>query len=72
MYFNYHAKIKKLILQEQLTGYEFLDEYNGIKPALVLYFKDDKPMPIRNYKWEEYLPFLMMFDEKQEKIIKKD
>lgn len=57
-YFNYHAKVKKLILQGQLVGYEFLDEYNGISPALVLYFKNSPPMPIRDYRWEEYIPLL--------------
>lgn len=58
-YFNYHAKIKRLILEGKLTGYKFVDEYNGIKPALVLYFADEKPMPIRSYRWEEYIPILM-------------
>ena len=65
-YFNYHAKIKRLIMEGQLCGYSFVDEYNGIKPALVLYFKNNRPMPIRDYRWEEYLPILMMFDQKQE------
>ena len=66
LYFNYHAKVKKMILEGRLTGYEFLDNYNGITPALVLYFKDSKPMPIRKNRWEEYLPILM---SKSDKII---
>ena len=57
-YFNYHAKAKKLIMQGQLIGYEFVDEYNGISPALVLYFKNSPPMPIRAYRWEQYLPLI--------------
>lgn len=57
-YFNYHAIIKKRILQGDLVGYEFMDEYNGISPALVLYFKHSPPMPIRDYRWEEYIPLL--------------
>ena len=65
-YFNYHAKVKKLILSGLLERYEFVDDYNGIKPALVLYFKDNPPMPIRSYRWEEYLPFLQMFGDKRE------
>ncbi|MBO5395031.1 MAG: thermostable hemolysin delta-VPH [Clostridia bacterium] len=65
MYFNYHAKVKRLILEGRLTGYEFVDEYHGIKPALVLYFKDARPMPIRDYMWEEYLPILEKFDKNQ-------
>ncbi|MBP3345178.1 MAG: thermostable hemolysin delta-VPH [Clostridia bacterium] len=64
MYFNYHAKVKRLIFEGRLVGYEFMEEYHGIKPALVLYFSDAKPMPIRDYMWEEYLPFLINFDDK--------
>lgn len=64
MYYNYHAKVKKLIMEKRLVGYEFVDVYNGISPALVLYFSDHKPMPIRDYRWEEYLPFLINFDNK--------
>lgn len=63
-YFNYHAKVKRLIFEKKLTGYKFFDDYNGIKPALVLYFIDEKPMPIRQYRWEEYLPILMALSDK--------
>ena len=63
MYFNYHAKVKRLILEGRLVGYEFLDEYHGIQPALILYFKDARPMPIREHRWEEYLPYIMKFEE---------
>ena len=64
MYFNYHAKVKKLILEGKLSGYEFLDEYKGISPVLLLHFKDYKSMPIRDYMWEEYLPYLISFENK--------
>ena len=57
-YFNYHAKAKRLIQDGFLINYEFIENYNGIKPALVLYFKNNKPMPIRKHKWEEYLNIL--------------
>ncbi|OCG19654.1 thermostable hemolysin delta-VPH [Gilliamella sp. HK2] len=57
-YFNYHAKAKKLIKNGDLVRYEFVDDWNGIKPALVLYFKNANPMPIREYRWDEYLPLL--------------
>ncbi|MGL4675710.1 MAG: thermostable hemolysin delta-VPH [Wohlfahrtiimonas sp.] len=57
-YFNYHAKAKNLIANGDLVKYEFVDNWNGIKPALVLYFKNDKPMPIRDYRWNEYFPLL--------------
>lgn len=63
LYYNYHAKVKKLILEGKLTGYEFLDKYNGISPVLLLYFSDHKPMPIRDYMWEEYLPYIINFDK---------
>ena len=58
MYFNYHAKIKRLIKEGHLIDYEFLDEYRGIRPVLLLYFDNNRPMPIREYKWDEYLPLL--------------
>ncbi len=63
MWYNYHAQVKKLILEGRLTGYEFVDEYHGITPALVLYFKDHNPMPIRDYMWEKYLPFLVDLED---------
>ena len=59
MYFNYHAKVKKLILEGKLKGYEFLDEYHGISPALLLHFDGYRSMPIRDYMWEEYLPYII-------------
>lgn len=59
MYYNYHAQVKKLLLEGRLTGYEFLDEYNGIRPCLVLYFSNHRPMPIRKHRWEEYLIYLI-------------
>ena len=67
MYFNYHARAKRLILEGKLCGYEFLDEYHGISPALVLYFIDAKPMPIRDYMWEKYLPMIEKYEEKSQK-----
>ena len=65
MYYNYHAQIKKLILEGKLAGYQFVDEYNGIKPALVLFFDDHRPMPVRDYMWERYIPFLINVKEKE-------
>lgn len=65
-YFNYHAKAKRLIFEKKLTGYKFVDDYNGIRPALVLYFKNERPMPIRQYKWGDYLPILMSLSDKMD------
>ena len=62
-YFNYHAKAKRLIKDGHLVGYEFVDNWNGIKPALVLYFDKANPMPIREYRWQEYLPLLNSNEE---------
>ena len=63
-YYNYHAEAKKLILSGRLTGYKFVDEYNGISPALVLYFDGHRPMPIRNYRWADYIPLLEILCDK--------
>lgn len=70
MYFNYHAKIKKLILDGKLVSYEFRKEWNGISPALVFFFYDEKPMPVREYRFEEYMIFLNNFNSKKEKDTK--
>lgn len=55
MYFNYHGKIKKLIEEGHLTNMVIMDNWNGIKPVLVLYFDNHKPMPVRKYAWDKYL-----------------
>lgn len=57
-YYNYHARIKKLIEEKDLINWEIVENWNNIKPALVLYFKNNKPMPIREYRWPEYLEIL--------------
>lgn len=54
MYYNYHAKAKKLIATGHLIYFEYLPEYHGIAPVLLLYFDNHIPMPIRQYRWEEY------------------
>lgn len=60
MYFNYHAKAKRLIQEGKLKGYYFIDRHNAISPALVLLFDDAQHpvMPIRANRWSEYLPLL--------------
>ena len=57
-YFNYHAKAKKLIKENHLIGACIYDKYNHISPALVLYFDNNRPIPIREYKFEEYFAYL--------------
>lgn len=59
-YFNYHATAKRLISEGKLKDYYFTNRYRDISPALVLLFDDYKHpiMPIREHRWEEYLPYL--------------
>lgn len=58
MYFNYHAKIYKLIREGHLDHYEIVEKWNKISPALVIFFHNHQPMPVRIEKWGEYLPLL--------------
>lgn len=55
MYFNYHAKVKKKIVQVGVEKFEFVEKYNNISPALLIYFKDGSVMPIREHKFLEYV-----------------
>jgi len=54
MYYNYHAKVKKLISEGHLVDYKYMDKWNSISPALVLFFDNHKPMPVRDYRFIEY------------------
>ena len=58
MYFNYHAKAKQLIAEGHLTSFEIMEKWNSISPALVLFFDNHKPMPIRQYRWDDYVNLL--------------
>ncbi len=58
MYYNYHARVKKLIKEGKLLFYEIVENYHGISPALVLYFVNHQPMPIREHKWQEYFDLI--------------
>lgn len=57
-YFNYHAKAKNLIEDGHLTRFEIVQNWNGISPALVLYFDNNRPMPIRQHKFDEYFALI--------------
>ncbi len=65
MYFNYHAKVKRLIKEGKAIGFEFLENYNNISPCLLILFKDEKAMPIRVDRFDEYLKLLREYDVKQ-------
>lgn len=58
MYYNYHARITRLIKEGHLFKFEFLDNYNGIAPCLLLYFDNHRAMPIRDHKFEYYLALI--------------
>jgi hypothetical protein len=58
MYFNYHSKIKKLILNGHLVNYEIVDNWNSIENALVLFFDNHRPIPIRPHRHLEYYRLL--------------
>jgi len=57
-YYNYHAQCKKLICSNHLIGASMFKRYKHISPALVLYFDNHKPIPIREYKFPEYVQIL--------------
>lgn len=59
-YFNYHATVKRLIKDQKLKGFSFVKEYNGISPALLLFFDDVKHpvMPIREHRFKEYIELI--------------
>lgn len=57
-YFNYHAKAKGLIKYVHLQRFEIVPKWGAISPALVLYFDNNRHMPIREYRWDEYFPLL--------------
>ena len=69
MYYNYHAIAKKLIAANHTLGASFFDRYHHISPALVIYFDNHKPIPIREYMWDDYIHLL---NEKNIKIIKNE
>ena len=53
-YFDYHAVAKRAIRNGHFVKKEYVPSWNGIAPALVLFFDDRPPMPIRKERWEEY------------------
>lgn len=54
MYYNYHAKAKRLIEDGHLIDAKVMEKWNSISPALVLFYDNAPPMPIRKHRWEEY------------------
>ena len=54
-YFNYHAKAQNLIKSGHLLRLEIVEKWGNIAPALVLYFDNNKPMPIRKHRFDDYM-----------------
>lgn len=64
--YPYHNQIKKRIKNNELVGYEFVDDYPGIGEALVLYFcTNPYKRPIRPEKYENYVDVLAKWNLKQ-------
>lgn len=61
-YYNYHARAKNLILSNHCIGASIFSKYHHIYPALVLYFDNHRPIPIREYMWDRYIPILAELD----------
>ena len=61
-YFNYHAKVQSLIKTGHCVKAEIVEKYKDISPALILYFDNNIPMPIRMYRFDEYLDLLKQFE----------
>ena len=57
-YFNYHAKAHNLIKSGHLLHFEIVPAWGNISPALVLYFDNNRPMPIREHKFAEYIELI--------------
>lgn len=54
-YYNYHAIAKRLIENNHLIAVSVFPAYKNIRPAMVLYFDNHRPIPIREYMWDDYL-----------------
>lgn len=67
-FFNYHAKAKNLIKSGHLVAFRIVEQHKNIKPALVLYFDNYRPMPIREKKWGEYIELINKCVKTQNKV----
>ena len=57
-YFNYHAKAKHLIKSGHCISVSIFKSYHNIRPAMVFYFDNNIPIPIRDYMWKDYIPLI--------------
>jgi hypothetical protein len=57
--YSYHNRIKQRINNRELTGYEYVGNYNGISPCLLLHFDTEPRLrPIREHRFNEYKEIL--------------
>lgn len=53
--YPYHNRIKQRIRNGELERFEFLEQYKGIAPCLLLHFyTEPKLRPIREHRFVEY------------------
>ena len=53
--YPYHNRIKQRINNRELVGFEYVEKYKNISPALLLYFDTEpKIRPIREHRFDEY------------------
>lgn len=56
-------EIKQLITNGNLMEYHIVSGWNGITPALVLFFDKHLPMPIPIEQWDKYWDILDEWEE---------
>lgn len=61
-YYNYHGVAMKLIQTNHCLKAEFVTSHNDISPALILYFDNHRPMPIRQSRFGQYVTLLNYFE----------
>ncbi len=68
-YYSYHGAVRRLLREGKLLGYRMVEEHRGIRPALLLFFDDERHpvMPIREHRFSEYLPILAAWEQEKKK-----
>ena len=60
-YYNYHAVAMNLIRSGHCIKAELKEKQNHISPALLLFFDNHKPMPIRQESFGKYFELLKFY-----------
>ena len=61
-YYNYHAIAMNLIKSGHCIKAELKEKHNHISPALILFFDNHTPMPIRQESFEKYFALLKFYE----------